>query len=113
MAIEKALGKISTIEFGLGGYQDACIGLSISFDCKGCFTGTFIGGWDPAMVKCDKYTKWTEAQRGKQLELAVRKLSELLKQTGKKHVGQLRGTPVEITFEDNTLKDWRVLTEVL
>jgi len=28
-------------------------------------------------------------------------------------IDKLKGIPVEVTFEDNMLKEWRILTEVL
>ncbi len=37
----------------------------------------------------------------------------MLKQTGKTSVEELVGTPVEVTFNDRVLAEWRVLTEVL
>ena len=33
--IEKKLGKISNVRFGHGGYQDAMIGLSLTFEGQG------------------------------------------------------------------------------
>lgn len=33
--MNKKLGKIKSIEFGLGGYQEACIGLSVSLIGEG------------------------------------------------------------------------------
>jgi len=95
----------------MGGYQDAMIGLSLSFMGKsswGC--STFIGGW---ATKRSDYTKWTEGERRETLADAVWKLKEVLEAAGKNHVGELEGTPVECTFEGNMLKDWRILTEVI
>ena len=45
--MEKKLGRIVCVSFGLGGYQESQLGLSLTFegskDCWGC--GTFIGNW--------------------------------------------------------------------
>ena len=44
--VEKLLGKIASIHFGLGGYQDVQLGLSISLEGKNWGADTFIGIWD-------------------------------------------------------------------
>jgi hypothetical protein len=108
--MRKELGKIVAIKFGLGGYQDACIGLSISFGGKGWGVNTFIGGW--AIERSD-YCKWTEEDRLRDIGKAGMKLVEMLNATRKTDVTQLVGTPVECSFEGNELKDWRLLDEVL
>lgn len=41
------------------------------------------------------------------------KLGELLQKIHGRDVSDLAGTPVEVTFNGNTLHDWRLLEEVL
>ncbi len=106
----KQIGKISAARFGFGGYQDACIGLSLTFESKGWGVGTFVGGW---AIERSEYCKWSEGERRDSLADAVWKLKETLEQAHKQHVGELVGVPVEVTLEGNLLKDWRVLTEVI
>jgi hypothetical protein len=43
----------------------------------------------------------------------MRYVSKLLKEAKVDSVDKLKGKPVEVTFEGNTLKSWRILTEVL
>ena len=43
----------------------------------------------------------------------MRFLSKTLKEAKVSDVKDLVGVPVEIEFEGNSLKDWRILTEVL
>jgi hypothetical protein len=43
----------------------------------------------------------------------MRYLSKLLKDSNVNSVDKLKGVPVEVTFDGNMLKDWRILTEVL
>jgi hypothetical protein len=43
----------------------------------------------------------------------VWKLKEVLEAAHKQDVSELKGVPIECTFEGNLLKDWRVLTEVI
>lgn len=106
----KMLGRIEAATFGLGGYQDACIGLSLTFAGKSWGCATFHGGW---ATERSEFTKWTEEERRNDLSDAVWKLKETLQEANKTHVAELVGVPVEVTFEGNLLKDWRVLTEVI
>lgn len=114
MSIEKHLGKISSVKFGLGGYQDACIGLSLDFSFdRCCGVSNFKGAWSPSIIECDEHTEWTEKDRDKQLVEMIRFVDKLLHQAKVENVTQLKGIPVEITLDGNMLKDWRILTEVL
>lgn len=110
----KELGKIQSVRFGHGGYQDAMIGLSLTFGGEGWGVGAFInGGWDAATMKRSEHAKWTEAERTAQQAELVVKISELLKAAKVNDVSKLLNIPVECTFDGNMLKDWRILTEVL
>lgn len=109
----KKLGKIKSVKFGLGGYQDATIGLHVTL------AGTVWGvcdsrsAWDAETIKWTEHCNWTEADRDKQYAELVRYVSKLLKEAKVSSVDQLKGIPVEVTFEGNSLKEWRILTEVL
>jgi hypothetical protein len=109
---KKVLGKIARATFGYGGYQDVMFGLSVTLEGEGCGTGDFSGWW-ALDIDCGENTKWTEADRDAKYAEAVRLLNQTLLDAKKRHVAELVGTPVEITFEDRVLKSWRVLTEVL
>lgn len=112
--IEKYLGKITHISFGLGGYQDAQFGLFVALEGQGVGTNVFIGAWDYNWVKePGEHAKWTEEERTKIMIELLRKVSDLLKAAKVKSVDQLKGKPVAMTFENMTLKDWRILEEVL
>ena len=43
----------------------------------------------------------------------MRFLDKLLSEAKKSDVTELKGIPVEITFDENMLKEWRILKEVL
>lgn len=88
------------------------IGLNLTFAGKGWGVGYFKGFWG-ADTKRSDYAKWTEAERRDQWAGAVEKLSEALTLAKKNHVGELVGVPVEVTTDGGTLKEWRVLTEVI
>ena len=62
--MRKELGKISGVSFGWGGYQDACLGLSLSFSMKGSGVNTFIGDWG---IEHSEYCKWSEEDRVRKL----------------------------------------------
>jgi len=110
MESEIRLGKIVSCEFGHGGYQDACIGVSFSLGGDSWGVGDFWGGW---YIDRSDYCKWTEAERITGLGEAVMRLHKLLADAKKEKVSQLKGVPIEVTFEGMSLKSWRVLTEVL
>jgi hypothetical protein len=109
----KELGKITSCEFGFGGYQDAMMGLKLSFlgPWGGC--GSFIsGGWQ-ASITVGEYTKWTDEERNQQRVEMVEKIDKILSDAKVDSISQLKGMPVECEIEGNTIKDWRILTEVL
>jgi hypothetical protein len=110
MTERKELGRISRAEFGLGGYQDAMIGVSFTLEGKGWGVGDFWGEW--AIARSD-HAKWTEADRITRLGEMVMRLNGVMSSAGARSVSQLIGAPVEATFTGNALTSWRVLDEVL
>ncbi len=111
--MEKRLGKITSVRFGLGGYQDAMLGLSIGLGDGSWGVSDFKGQWDAESIKRSEYTKWTEEDRDRGYSDTMRYLSKLLKEASVNNVADLKGIPVEVTFDGNLLKEWRILTEVL
>lgn len=107
------LGKITHASFGYGGYQDCCIGLNLTFAGEAWGVSDFIGGWDWNRMERSERSQWTEAERDAANLKAMRKLSNVLTAAKKQHVGELVGTPVEVTFDVNRLCSWRVLHEVV
>lgn len=111
--MEKKIGKIESVSFGIGGYQDAMIGLNVTLSSSGWGVGDSRVAWDAELIKWTKNCKWTESERDKQYSEIMRYVSKLLKDAKVKTVDKLKGIPVEVTFDGNILKEWRVLTEVL
>lgn len=111
--VKKELGRISDVYFGLGGYQEAMIGihLQFSFDC--CGVGDSKCAWDANCIKWSKSCEWSEKDRSAQYDEIVRFVSDLLSQAKVDDVAKLKGKPVELTFDGMSLKSWRILTEVL
>ncbi len=114
MHIEKRIGKIQQISFGFGGYQDAQIGLSVTLgsDKEAWGVGSFKGSWGP-MIKWSATCRWTEADRQNQYGEVVTFIGQLLTQANKTEIHQLKDAPVEVEFEGNALKSWRILTEAI
>lgn len=106
----KELGKISAASFGWGGYQDCQVGLSLSFSMKGSGVNDFKGAWG---TKHSEHCKWTEQDRLTELGKTAMELAGYLQKINGKDVSDLVGTPVELTFDGNLLKEWRILDEVL
>ena len=94
--MKKYLGKISFIDLE---YLDEKFGLVISLDCNGCGTTDFIGGY----VKNIEHTSITICTN----------IIQLMKDANVSNLQELKNKPIEVTFENNLLKEWRILTEVL
>lgn len=114
---EKKIGKIKSVQFGIGGYQDAMFGLHVALGGDGWGVSHSDSFWDVTMVERSQHAKWTDAERDKFFAEMVRRVSKLLNDAKVSHVEQLKGVPIEATFEPtglgSTIKSWRILTEVL
>lgn len=112
--MEKKIGKISNIRLGYGGYQDAQFGLTVElYSSKECWGVTDFKGFWSIGTKCDKNCRWTENDREKSFAGVMILVNKLLEETNKESLDQLKGIPVEVTFDGITLKSWRILTEAL
>lgn len=112
----KMLGKISDAYVGVSGYQDAMLGIFLSFSSDGWGCGSEKSTWDCSTVECSPNAKWTEADRSKTHDEIMRYISKLLKDAKVSKVEQLKGKPVEIETDApafGTIVSWRILTEVL
>jgi hypothetical protein len=111
--MEKKLGKIQNVKFGIGGSQDAMIGLHVTLGNNGWDVGDSRSAWDAEIIKWSENCKWTEDDRDKKYAELLRYLSKLLKDAKVDSIDKLKGIPVEVTFDGVRLKEWRVLTEIL
>lgn len=110
MSERKELGRIRSIRYGFGGYQDAQFGLSVELGGDGWGVGDFHGGWG---IEPSPQASWTAADQNRNFAETARHVLKLLKEAKKTHVEQLSGIPVEVTFDGNQLVSWRILKEVL
>lgn len=111
--MRKQLGKIKSATFGYGGYQGVQFGYQLVFEGEGWGVATPLYGHWSLDISIDERTEWDQHDRLKGFGEAAMKLNEDLKASKKKHVGDLVGVPVEVTFKDNMMHDYRILTEVL
>ena len=110
--MSKKLGKISSLRFGFGGYQNTQLGISIKITGETWGVCDFYGTWGPK-IKCTEHTNWTEQDRDAMYARTVRRIGELLIDAKVDCIRDLEGTPVEVEFEGQEMKSWRVLTEVI
>ena len=112
---KKELMKISSVSFGTGGYQDCQFGLSVDFASKGgtCCGDFVCGGWNYKSITPDKYSKWTEKDREKDMAKMCKMVSDILSGAKVRDISELKGKPVEVTFESMSLVSWRILEEVI
>ena len=111
--MEKRLGKIESVSFGLGGYKGAMLGIHVTLGADGWGVGDSKANWDSEQIKWSEHTKWSEEDRDGWYSEIMRYVSKLLKEAKVDSVDELKGKPVEVTFDGNLLKEWRILTEVL
>lgn len=114
MSTTKMLGKIDFFKFGIGGYQDAMLGFDIGFTMSGSGINSRMSFWDKNLIKVSEHSKWSEADRADKYSDIMYKISDLLNLAKVKNINDLVGVPVELEFDSSmSLKDWRILTEVL
>lgn len=104
------IGKIERIEFGHGGYQNACIGVSVVLSGKGWGVQDFKGTWH---IPRSATAQWTEEDRIRSLGETVMWLNGILNDANRQTVSELKGVPVKAEFDGGRLVSWRILTEVL
>ena len=109
----KELGKITKVSFGHGGYQGAMLGIHFTLESGARGVCDTKSTWDSELIECSERCQWTEEDRTENYAEIMRYVSKLLKDAKVSDISDLQGIPVEITTEANTLKRWRILTEVI
>ena len=109
--MRKELGKIQRFEIGLGGYDDAMFGLSVTLGGQGWGVQDFDGTWSR---RPDDNCKWTQDDQFEHWANMCRRVADLMVKAQVKTTEEMIGIPVEVVF-DNTgrLSHWRILEEVL
>lgn len=104
------LGKIRGVKFGFGGYQDAMFGIWFDLGGEHWGVGNGRGVWQG---KPSDGAKWTIEDKKKELAEIMLYVEQLLSEAKVDSVHQLEGIPVELTWEGQCLKSFRILTEVI
>ncbi len=107
--MEKYIGKITSAKLGEGGYDDAMFGFSFGLDSTGGGCGDFWGTW----AKRAPDAKWSEQEQLEIFGKAMARCRDLMKDAKVSDFKDLKGKPIEITFNNGRLHSWRILTEVL
>lgn len=105
----KRLGRIDSITLGAGGYDDAMFGVTFRFGGEDLCVGDFWGYW----ASLSEGAKWTRANQIDALGKMCLKLNDLMRQAKVKSFADLKGVPVEVTFDGQVLRSWRILREVI
>jgi len=115
----KKIGKIQSVTYGFSGYQGQMFGISFTLGSEkdGWGVGDFWGFWGANIEHSDN-CKWTKEERVKFHGDNTMRISKLMIDAKVDDVADLKGVPIEITFEGpnhwgSKLKEWRILTEVL
>lgn len=103
------LGHISKVGFGFGGYDDAMFGLTVSLQGESWGVKDFKGWW----AVRPETAQWSKEEGVKIHAETMLFILDLLKAAKKKDVTELKGVPVEVTFDGQRLQSWRILTEVI
>lgn len=118
MAITKVLGKIAKFSYGID--SDGVFGATIDL--------TVEGGMVLDLKRLARVEMWrgdgtpgtgayfapiTPGDDAGSVDAHVNWLAQLLFDSKRRTVDRLAGVPIEATLEDNMLRSWRVLTEVL
>ena len=108
--MEKSIGKITHVNFGFGGYQDVQFGISISISTEsGCATtGKWMWTSEP-----DKYSKWNVQDQDNAYAKTMRYIIKLMVDAKVSKIEDLKGMPIEATWDGMMLKEVRILTEVI
>lgn len=105
----KELGKIKSVRVGFGGYQDVMFGVWFELGGETWSVGDGKGTW----AHWSEGRKWTPSDQADLFAETMRYMITLCEQAKIDNVAHLVGVPIEIEFDGNLLKSWRVLKEVL
>lgn len=107
---EKILGKITSAEYGTIHDYPFLIGLQLEFRMS---DGAYVSNGARCCVNIGEDCKWEDADRDKTITQSVEIINKILKEAKCNYVSELINKPVEVTIENNTFQDFRILTEVL
>lgn len=106
------LGKITKVQFGMGGYQDAQFGIWFQLGNDGWGVGDGRGVW---AGKPSSNAQWTLMDKEKMMGEIMAYIEDLMTKAKVSKLEDLKGVPIEITFDSpyGKIDSWRILTEVI
>lgn len=109
--MRKMLGKITMAEFGVIRDYPFLMGLQLEFKFG---DGGAVCDGGKYTVNMSSSCKWTsEKEKHEAIKHVMEMTYDILKDAKVKYVSDLVDIPVEVTLDDNTFHDFRILTEVL
>lgn len=111
IVMRKMLGKITMAEFGVIRDYPFLMGLQLEFKFG---DGSMVCDGGKYTVNMSSSCKWTsEKEKHEAIKHVMEMTYDILKDAKVKYVSDLVDIPVEVTLDDNTFHDFRILTEVL
>lgn len=107
---EKVLGKIVSAKFGNDEDMPFLFGLQLCFQL--C-TGQYITCGGRYIKNISEKCRWSEEERRETFMKNCEFVHNLLEAAKCNFVHELVGKPVEVTIENRSFKNFRILTEVL
>lgn len=109
-AVSFKLGHITRANFGLMQDRDFLYGLIIDLSLQ---DGYYVTGTEVTNINHSESCKYTEEDRDKWLAKQSLKIAKILEDAEVKYINELVGKPVIASFKNNTIQEFRILTEVL
>lgn len=107
--VTKELGKITFAEYGTMRDYPFLIGLHLCFKMG----SSGIGDGGKYTVNISPECNWKDLNREAAITKTIEYIDRILEDAKVNYVSELLNKPVEVTIENNTFKDFRILTEVL
>jgi len=104
-------GKIEKVEFGFVHDIDFLFGLQLGFKLSDGWHVSSINNL--TNVEHSKYSKFTVEERNEGIVKCMLEVIKILRDAKVNEVKDLVGKPVIVRIENNTFKEFRILTEVL
>ncbi len=105
--IQTKLGKIRSVYFGYGGYDDAMFGITFQLGNDGWGVFDFRGAWERDIDTLDKNTAEKHVMNIYNVWYGI---LNIMHDAKVKSINDLIDIPVEVTFNDqDQLTSWRVL----
>ncbi len=107
---KKEFGRIIKVGYGFGGYQDVEFGASFTLGTDALQVRDF---WGVFSNEVPEDANWTDADQTKIFADTIRRIISIMRKARVQEIHDLINTPIELIYDGNMLKRWRILTEVI